>query len=157
MGRICRGGNGRSSLRPLCLHKPSLPPVIEQSFILRTQDPSLIISAALLLQPFSLSQVLHAPPTSISPFKRFPRLEGSQCTGSAFRSLHHGVTLSMMRRWVHMSLRCIQMFNVADLQTPPSLSLQKMSLVLPHKLHFHQGRRRRARARWSQVAGSLSR
>ena len=26
------------------------------------------------LKPFSLSRVLHAPPTSISPFKRFPRL-----------------------------------------------------------------------------------
>ena len=147
MGRICRGGNGRSSLRPLFLHKPSLPPVIEHSFMVRIQDPTRLvnlISPLLLLFPFSLSQVLHAPPTSISPFKRFPRLEGSQCTGSAFRSPHHGLTLSTVWRWVHMSLRCIQMFKVADLQNlllanvSLQMSLQKVSLVLPPKLHFHQ-------------------
>ena len=89
------------------------------------------------LKPFSLSRVLHAPPTSISLFKRFPRLgQGSQCTSPAFRSPHHGVTLSM-RRWVHMSPLCIQMFNVADAQTVfANVSAEDVTCCLEHKLHL---------------------
>ena len=89
------------------------------------------------LKPFYLSRVLHAPPTSISLFKRFPRLgQGSQCTSPAFRSPHHGVTLSM-RRWVHMSPLCIQMFNVADAQTVfANVSAEDVTCCLEHKLHL---------------------
>ena len=135
MGRICRGGNGRSSLRPRFLHKPSLPPVIEQSFIvvrIQVGLVTLISAPSSPLKPFSLSRVLHAPPTSISLFKRFPRLEqGSKCTSPAFRSPHHGVTLSM-RRWVHMSPLCIQMFNVAN----ANVSAEDVTCCLEHKLHL---------------------
>ena len=86
--------------------------------------------------PTILSQVLHAPPTSISPFKRFPRLEGSQCTRAAFRSPHHGVTLSTKRWWVHMSLGCIQMLQLLLLA---NVSAGDLSLVVPQKLHLDQG------------------